>query len=119
MFSKDGKYLKNVTPDEIPGQIMDSPDHPNYKSINCPGLAIYAISTTLNITIPFYYLLDSVNKKKADTRFTIFKNFTVEQMERFKKEVKNGIVKEIKEANHYLFISNSVETENRIWQFLM
>jgi hypothetical protein len=50
--------------------------------------------------------------------FPVWKNFASEQIELFKKEVKKGIVKEITGANHYVFISNAVETENLIREFL-
>jgi len=118
VFSKDGKYLKGVTPDEIQGKIIMGIERPNYKSINCPALSIYAIANSVYTTIPFYDSLDTVNKKKADTCFTIFKNIGTDQIALFKKEVKKGIVKEIKGANHYVFISNPVETEKLIREFL-
>ena len=118
VFSKDGKYLKSVTPNEIQGKIITGIEQPNYKSINCPALAIYAIPSSVYTTIPFYDLLDAANKKKADTGFTIFKKFGTEQIALFKKEVKKGIAKEIKGAEHCVFISNPVETENLIREFL-
>lgn len=118
VFSKDGKLLKDVTPGEIQGKIMAGVERPNYKSINCPALSIYAIESSIYTTMPFYDLLDDINKKKADTCFTIFNNISKEQIALFKKEVKNGIVKEIKGAHHYVFISNPVETENLIREFL-
>ena len=118
VFSKDGKYLKGVTPDEIQGKIIMGIERPNYKNINCPALSIYAIASSVYTSIPFYDSLDSANKKKADTCFTIFKNIGTDQIALFKKEVKKGIVKEIKGANHYVFISNPVETEKLIREFL-
>ena len=118
VFSKDGKYQKDVTPGEIQGQIMSGVEPPNYKSINCPALSIYAIATSINTFFPFYDSLDASNKKKADTCFTKFNNFTKEQIDVFKKEVRKGIVKEIKGAHHYVFISHPVETENLIREFL-
>jgi len=118
VFSTNGKYLKDVTSDEIQGKLVRGLEHPNYKSIQCPALAIYATASTPDIIIPFYSLLDTVNKKIADARFAIYKNFAREQIERFKKEVKKGVVKEMKEENHYIFLSNPVETENYIREFL-
>lgn len=118
VFAKDGKYLKDVTPDEIQGKIIMGIERPNYKSINCPALSIYAIASSVYTSIPFYDSLDAANKKKADTCFTILKNFGTEQIALFKNEVKNGKVKEIKGADHYVFISNPIETENLIREFL-
>ena len=118
VFSKDGKYQKSVTSNEISGKIISGIERPNYKSIDCPALSIYAIASSIYTTFAFYDLLDAGNKKKADTCFTIENNITKEQIELFKKEVKNGIVKEIKGAHHYVFISNPVETENLLREFL-
>jgi len=118
VFSKDGKYQKDVTPGEIQGKIISGIERPNYKSINCPALSIYAINSSVYTTMPFYDSLDVANKKKADTCFTIFNNITKEQIALFKKEVKNGRVKEIKGSHHYVYISNPVETENQIREFL-
>lgn len=118
VFSKDGKYQKDVTPSEIQGKIISGIERPNYTSINCPALAIYSIASSVYTTIPFYDSLDAGNKKKADTCYIMFGNITKEQIALFKKEVKNGITKEIKGANHYVFISNPDETENLIREFL-
>lgn len=118
VFSKDGKYLKDVTSGEIQGKIMMGVERPNYKNINCPALSIYAIASSVYAIMPFYDSLDAENKKKADTCFTIFKNWGTEQIALFRKEVKKGVVKEIKGAHHYVFLSHPVETENLIHEFL-
>ncbi|MBC6605277.1 alpha/beta hydrolase [Hymenobacter sp. BT188] len=118
VFSKDGKYQKDVTPGEIQGKIISGIERPNYTSISCPALAIYSIAGSIHTVIPFYNSLDSLNKKKADICYTMFGNLAREQIALFEKEVRNGVTKEIKGANHYVFISNPVETENLIWEFL-
>jgi len=118
LFSDDGKYQKEVTPPQIQGQIISGIERPNYKGINCPALAIYAIPNSIYTMIPFYDSLDSENKKKADTGFVKFKDYSKQQIAVFKKEVKKGIVKEVKEAHHCIFISNPVVTEKLIREFL-
>ena len=67
---------------------------------------------------PFYSTLDAENKKRADTSFKLFSNIAKEQRALFKKEVKNGTEKELKDATHYVFISNPDETEKLIREFL-
>lgn len=118
LFSDDGKYQKDVTPPRIQGQIISGIERPNYKDINCPALSIYAIPSSIYTMIPFYDSLDTENKKKADTCFVKLKNYSKQQIAVFKKEVKKGIVKEVKEAHHCIFISNPVITENLIREFL-
>jgi len=118
VFSKDGKYQKEVTPAEIPERIWSGLEQPDYKSIDAPALSVYTTVSSVYTMVPFYDSLDDENKNKADTLFTIAKNYANGQIELFKKEVKNGIVKEVKGANHYVYISNPVETENLIREFL-
>ena len=118
IFSNEGKFQKDVTPGEIKGKIISGVERPNYRSITCPALSIYAIVNSVYTIFPFYDSLDVKNKLKADNCLTIFNNYTEEQIALFKKEVKNGIVKEIKGAHHYVFISNPNETEKLIMEFL-
>ena len=118
VFSSDGRYQKHITPEFIDALILKGVERPDYNNINCPALAIYAILTSVNQLFPFYASLDPENKKRADTSFAFFANYAQEQRETFKKEVKNGTVKEIKGAHHYVFISNPVETEKLIREFL-
>ncbi len=118
VFSPDGKYLADITPDETQGKIMLGLEHPNYRHIECPALAIYATPTSIYDIIPFYDQLSAADKEKADTLFVHTKEWDKQQMERFKKDVDQGIVKEIEGANHYVFISHPAETEKMIRDFL-
>ncbi|CAA9500978.1 MAG: hypothetical protein AVDCRST_MAG96-1969 [uncultured Segetibacter sp.] len=118
VFSSDGRYQKHITPDFIPALILKGVERPDYKNIKCAALAIYAVSTSVNQLFPFYASLDADNKKRADISFRFYTNYAEEQRETFRKEVKNGAVKEIKGAHHYVFISNADETETLIREFL-
>lgn len=118
VLTNDGKYEKDVTSGEIQGKVMMAVERPDYKNINCPALSIYAISSSVQGFIPFYDLLDEINKKKVDTGYVLFKKMAREQISLFKNEVKNGAVKEIQGAHHYVFISNADETEKLIREFL-
>ena len=118
VFGKDGRYEKEVTPGFVPGLIIQGLQHPNYKGIECPALAIYATPNSVAQLFPFYTTLDDENKKRADTSFASFVSFAKEQEEIFKKAVKNNTIKEINGANHNVFISNPVETEKLIRDFL-
>lgn len=118
VFSKDGRYQKDITSPQIQGQIIAGIERPNYKDINCPALSVYAAPNSIYTVKPFYDFLDTENKKKADSCIAIHNKYSKQQIEVFKKEVKRGIVKEIKGAHHYVFISNPVLTENLIREFL-
>jgi len=118
IFSKEGKYLKDVTADSIIGALFASVEHPDYSLIKCPALAIYALNDSISQAIPFYTKLDSGNRQKADTLFPILNKFSDEERARFKKQIKGGIVKELRGANHFLFISHPDETEKMMREFL-
>lgn len=118
LFSKDGKFVKHVSPDSIQGLIMRGIEHPDYKDISCPALAIYAVHKSVKEIFPFYDSLNDIDKKKADTAFIILAKWQREQREVFTNEVKNGTAKEIHGADHYIFISNPDETEKLIREFL-
>lgn len=118
IFTKEGKFQKDVTPGEIQGQIIGGIERPNYKNISCPALAIYAIATSVKSFFPFYDSLNTENKKRADTCFSFFENDSKKQIDLFKSEVAKGVTKEIKGAHHYTFISHPKETENLIREFL-
>jgi hypothetical protein len=68
--------------------------------------------------IPFYSTLDSVNILKANRMFDGFNRAGIQERNRFKKEVQNSVVAEIKDGHHYLFISNADEVEKLIRSFL-
>ena len=118
IFSKEGKYLKDSTPGSIPGAIFNGVEHPDYAHITSPALAIYAPQTSAKKTFPFYEMLDSIAKMKADSLIFLFQKFSNEEHARFKKEMLNGAVKSIINAKHAVFISNPLETEKMIREFL-
>jgi non-heme chloroperoxidase len=118
IFSGEGKFVKDVTADSIIGALFASVEHPDYNHIKCPALAIYAFNDSITQAIPFYAKLDPINRQKADTLYHVFNKFSDEERARFKKEVQGGIVKEVRGANHYIFISHPGETEKLIREFL-
>jgi len=118
VFSTAGKYLKEVTPGFVTAGIFSSLERPNYTHIMCPALALYAKFKSVNEVIPTYAELDTINKKRANEFFTLFQKYSNTEQTQFKNEVRNGTVKTIDHANHYIFISNRAETEKIVRGFL-
>jgi non-heme chloroperoxidase len=118
ILSKEGRYLKNATPDSIAGAIVKAIEHPDYLHITCPALAIYAVGNSVERLVPYYKQLNFANRKKADSLLVLFNKYSKEEQTRFEKEVHNGTTKVINGANHYMFISNPIETEKIIREFL-
>lgn len=117
-FDKDGKYIDNVSPDSIGMAIVKGLERPNYTLVKSPALAIYVRNETVNDLFPLYSTFDTTNKRKANSHFIVSKKFTETGEGAFTKEVKHGKVAEIKGANHYIFISNPVETAKLTLEFL-
>jgi len=117
IFSKEGKYIGDVTPSSIPQAVVMNAEHPMYTRIKCPALAIYAKMSAKQF-IPFYQELDSVNRKKGDKLFDAFNKISLKEEDRFDKEVSDGSIKEIKGARHYVFVSHPAETEKMVREFL-
>ncbi|MEO6901665.1 MAG: hypothetical protein ABI315_00760 [Bacteroidia bacterium] len=119
VFSKEGRYLKDVTPDSIYSTMFKSLEHPDYIHINCPVLAIYAVHKLAeNLRPQLYKNLDAPKKKIFYEYLSWFISFNDAEMNRFKKALPNGKIKTIADADHYIFISNPVETEKMIRDFL-
>lgn len=118
IFSSDGRYVRDVTADSIIGAVIAGTEHPDYLKIESPALAIYAKHDSVQQGFPFYSTMDSINQQKAMRVFTKFQKLIVTQQTRFKNEVKNGVVKDLMGANHYVFISHPNETEKLMREFL-
>ncbi len=118
IFSRDGRFLKDVTADSIIGAVINGAEHPDYANIKCPALAIYAQANSVQQAFSFYAQLDPGNKKKADRIFGVGEKFRITQRNRFKNEVDKGVIKMINGANHYIFISHPDDTEKLMREFL-
>jgi non-heme chloroperoxidase len=118
IFSKDGKFIKDVTPDSISGIIFQNVEHPDYSLLKSPALAIYATHPSIQKFIPFYVDTDSTHKKLLENYYVWFNQFEKTEMDRFKNGVTAGKVEMIPDASHYIFISHPIETEKLIRDFL-
>jgi non-heme chloroperoxidase len=118
MFSKEGKYMQEITPATVFTAILDNVERPDYTHINCKALALYAKFESAAEVIPSYAELDVVNKKSANEYFIQLQKYSNKEQASFKKQMRQGTIKFINGANHYIFISNPVETEKMISDFL-
>jgi non-heme chloroperoxidase len=118
VFSKEGKYKQEITPNAVTGAIFNGFEHPDYTHITCMALGVYAKFKSAKEVIPSYDELNTVNKKGADEYFILLEKYSNEEQGRFKNQMRYGTIKVINDANHYVFISNPVETEKIISDFL-
>jgi non-heme chloroperoxidase len=120
VFSADGKFLKELTPGSVYSAMLNAVEDPDYFHIKCPALSISkGPISDVSVRFPFYKGLDSIKRKRAERKHekqTLFENA---ESERFQKEITNGTVHNIPNADHYIFLSHPVETEKLIREFLL
>lgn len=117
-FDSTGRFHGEVTPDSLAGSILPHLQRPAYARLRSPALAIFAASDSVQLLVPYYAALDSTDRL-AVTRFAaVVAPFRTASVEQFKREVHDGEVLEIHNANHYVFISNESETLHAIRDFL-
>lgn len=118
VFAPDGHYLHSVTPDLIVSKVAVAVEHPLYSEIQSPALAIYAVKETSAEFFPVYDEADPETRSALDQMAVQEAAFQKAQRNKFRNEVHNGKVIEIRGANHYVFISNRDEVERDVERFL-
>jgi pimeloyl-ACP methyl ester carboxylesterase len=106
IFGPDGQYLRPVTPESIVRAIAKMVEHPDYRAVRAPILAIYAVYRTAADLSPRYKTADSETRQGLDQIFALWQSFAHVQRELLRKSVPQARVDEIRGANHYVFISN-------------
>lgn len=117
-FDKNGLYLDDTTAYSAYDKIINAGKPISYKGMKCRSLAIYVKAPTVAERFRTYALFDSTNKKIAEKSFPKWNKYYQTEMARYKTECYNCVVKEIRGAQHYIFLSNSKETEILIRNFL-
>ncbi|QKZ13497.1 alpha/beta fold hydrolase [Spirosoma sp. KUDC1026] len=118
VFSRTGKVLREVAPDYVFGATIPKLQHPDYRHIQCPALALYAGEELFKEGTPLYARLDSTSKTKVAAFRLVDAQFRAQEMNRFRQEVVNGTTSVIEGGNHYVFLSHPAETEKFIRDFL-
>lgn len=106
IFGDGGHYLRPVTPNWIVSKVANAVEHPSYKDIRSPALAIYAVKETPAQFFPAYGESDAEMQEAMKGIFVRESSFQKQQREKFRNEVPNAKVIDIPGANHYVFISN-------------
>jgi len=119
VFDTAGRIVENISSWSIAGAIVGGIKVPDYNSIKCPALAIYGERNTVQEWFPSFPLMDSVNQQIATNEFMPeWKKYYDAEINRFKNEKADGIVKEIPGADHYIFLTHPEATEKIIKEFL-
>lgn len=117
-FDTTGHYRGDVTSDSLASSIMGHLQPPAYARLRSPALAIFAASDSIQLLVPYYTALDSTGQQAVKRFAALFAPLRIASVEQFRREVPSGEVLEIRNANHYVFISNQSETLQAIRAFL-
>ena len=117
-FTEEGKLKGSVTPDRIGIKIIMSLERPNYKAIQCPTLAVYAVFNHVNELFPNYPDFDQQNKLMAHQAMEVLKPYVLDQIQHFKDEVEGEQVIQFDGADHFVFLTHEREVVAEVTQFL-
>ena len=118
IFDTNGLFIVDTTIGYSYNKVLQYVKPISYKGIKCPSLAIYDNAPTAPERFRTYALLDSANKKIAEACTNRWYQYYKIQVARYKKECKDCLVQEIRQAHHVIFLSNPEETEMAIRRFL-
>jgi non-heme chloroperoxidase len=119
VFSAQGFRTTDVTPQRVQEAILKGVRLPDYKGVKCPALAIYGQRNTAEQWFASFPYMDSAKQKKAVNNFMpAWKTYYTTEINRFRTEKPDGVVKEILGADHYTFLTHPDETERLIRAFL-
>jgi pimeloyl-ACP methyl ester carboxylesterase len=90
----------------------------SFKGTKCPSLAIYGRRETVFDRYKAYQRFDTANKRIAAEAILRWNKYYQTEIKNYKKECLNCKVEEIVGGHHYIFLSNPIQTETLIRQFL-
>lgn len=109
VFDSSGRLERDVTPDSIAYRVLPALVRPDYRRIQCPALAIYAVADSVQDLFPNWAVLDSAARTAATAFLPPFDHFARTSREQFRRELRGGRVIELHGADHYVFISREAE----------
>ncbi|MEP7326089.1 MAG: alpha/beta hydrolase [Gemmatimonadota bacterium] len=118
VFAPDGRYLRDITPTRVDAAILAGLAHPRYSRIRAPALAFYAVPDSAPQLFPWWGTMDSAQRTLGRQFFAAFATWAGEERARFRREMANGRVVELRGAQHYLFMSNETEVVREMNAFL-
>lgn len=117
-FDSAGRYIGDIVPDSVAYRVLASVPRKPYRRITCPALAIYAVSDSAHDMFPLWETLDSAGRDGALRAFTAAVRWREESIDQFRREMAGGRIVEIRNAQHYLFLSHPDVTIRTMRQFV-
>jgi pimeloyl-ACP methyl ester carboxylesterase len=117
-FDATGHLIGPATPDSMFPIFLAGTLAPEYRRIQAPALAIYAVPEAARDLFPAYAGMSPADQAKADTATARFRIYIEAQIATVRRELRGARVLIIPRARHYVFISNEQEVERAVRQFL-
>ncbi len=117
-FGKDGRLKGSVTPDHIGIKIIMGLEPPDYQSVKCPALAVYAVFNHVYELFPNYESFDQHNKLMAHQAMEVLKPYVLQQIQHFKDMVDGEQVVQFDGADHFVFLTHEREVVAELLEFL-
>ena len=117
-FDPAGKYLGDLTPVSLALRMTRHLPSPAYQRLQCPSLAIYAVSDSAGALIPWYAQLDSSGRADAERYFPVWRAWQQYSITQYRRSAPLSHVVEIHNADHYVFLSNRAQTLSAVQAFL-
>jgi len=117
-FEEDGTLSGSVTPDQIGVKIIMSLVKPDYQSVQCPSLAVYAVFNHVNELFPNYQDFDQHNKLMAHQAMEVLKPYVLDQIQYFMDHMEGEQVVQFDGADHFIFLTHEREVVNEVLKFL-
>jgi pimeloyl-ACP methyl ester carboxylesterase len=113
-----GRVLGAITPPEISSKIRAGLQPAQYDRIQAPALGIFS-NITPQFRTPYYYNLKPAQQKEFDRSIEALSQWVGGAIQRFRSEVKNARVVELRDANHYVYIVDESLVVREMRKFLL
>jgi pimeloyl-ACP methyl ester carboxylesterase len=117
-FDSSGRYVGDVTPDSLALPMTRRLPPPAYERLKCPSLAIYVVADSPGAMVPWYAQLDSAGRAQADRAYPASQAWARDSRTQYRRHAPHSHVMEIHNADHYVFLSNRVQTLRAVRTFL-
>jgi pimeloyl-ACP methyl ester carboxylesterase len=112
-----GKVVGAITPPEIPRKIYEGLQQAQYDRIESPALGIFNAMTP-RYRSPYYADLDSAKREEFVRSIKQLSEWMTGAIERFRSGVKDSRVVELRDVNHYVFITEEPLVVREMRKFL-
>jgi pimeloyl-ACP methyl ester carboxylesterase len=117
-MDSSGRVLGPITPPEIPKKINAGLQPAEYGRIQAPALGIFN-NFTPHFRVPYYWYLDPAGQEEFTRSIKSLSEWNEGAIVRFRSGVKNSRVIELRDTNHYAFITDEALVVREMRKFLL